>query len=64
MAKKIRELIKLIENDGWYLSRQCGSHKQFKHPLKKGTVTITDHGKSKEVDDFIVNSVLKQAGLK
>ncbi len=64
MAKKIKELIKLLEEDGWILSRQKGSHKQYNHPVKPGTVTVTDHGKSRDVDDFIVNSIMKQAGLK
>lgn len=64
MAKKIRELIKLLEDDGWFLSRQTGSHKQYHHPVKTGTVTVTDHGKSRDVDDFIVKSIMKQAGLK
>jgi len=35
-----KEIIKIIENDGWFLSRQKGSHKQYKHPIKKGLVTI------------------------
>lgn len=37
---KVKEIIKLIENDGWFLVRQKGSHRQFNHPTKKGTVTI------------------------
>ncbi len=36
---KVREAIKLIESDGWYLVRQNGSHMQFKHPVKKGLDT-------------------------
>lgn len=64
MVKKVKEIIKQLENDGWYLSRQNGSHKQFKHPTKTGTVTVTDHGKGKDLDDFVCNSILKQAGLK
>ena len=64
MAKKVREVIKMLENDGWYLDRQSGSHKQYKHLTKLGTVTVTDHGKDKDLDDFVYNSILKQAGLK
>jgi predicted RNA binding protein YcfA (HicA-like mRNA interferase family) len=37
---KVRELIKLIENDGWFLVRTRGSHRQFHHSIKGGTVTI------------------------
>ena len=44
MRKKVKELIDIIEADGWYFARQKGSHKQYKHPLKKGIVTIPDHG--------------------
>jgi len=38
---KVREVIKLIEKDGWYLVRSKGSHRQFKHPIKNGLVTIS-----------------------
>ena len=64
MRKKVKELIDIIEADGWYFARQKGSHKQYKHPLKKGIVTIPDHGKNYELEHFLVSSVLKQAGLK
>ncbi len=37
---KVREVIKLIEQDGWYLARTRGSHRQFKHPTKSGLVTV------------------------
>ncbi len=37
---KVRDVIKMIETDGWYLSRTKGSHCQFKHNVKKGLVTI------------------------
>ena len=60
---KIREVIKLIEDDGWYLARTKGGHKQYKHPVKKGLVTI--FGKlSDDVGKGTLNSILKQAGLK
>jgi predicted RNA binding protein YcfA (HicA-like mRNA interferase family) len=64
MRKKVKELIDIIEADGWLLSRQKGSHKQYKHPFKKGIVTIPDHGKNDELEHFLVNSILKQAGLR
>ena len=40
MPLKVREIIKLIEADGWYLVTTASSHRQFKHPLKPGRVTI------------------------
>jgi predicted RNA binding protein YcfA (HicA-like mRNA interferase family) len=60
---KVREAIKLIEDDGWYLDRTRGSHRQYKHPQKRGLVTIA----GKPGDDLAPgtkNSILKQAGLK
>ena len=57
-----KEIIKLIEKDGWYLVGVEGSHHQFKHPVKKGKVTIPVH--SKDLKKGLVNSILKQAGLK
>lgn len=61
---KVIELLKLIEKDGWYLTRQKGSHRQFKHPRKAGLVTIAGHKMSDEVAKGTLNSVLKQAGIK
>jgi predicted RNA binding protein YcfA (HicA-like mRNA interferase family) len=63
MRKRVKEIIDVIEADGWYFVRQKGSHKQYKHPTKKGTVTIPDHGKNDELNHQLVNSILKQAGL-
>lgn len=60
---KVREAIKLIEGNGWYLARTRGSHKQYKHLQKKGLVTIL--GKMKDdLAPATMNSILKQAGLK
>ncbi|MEQ1838068.1 MAG: type II toxin-antitoxin system HicA family toxin [Candidatus Nitrotoga sp.] len=60
---KIKELIALIEKGGWLQVRQKGSHRQFHHPSKSGTVTVS--GKpSVDVPPGTLNSVLKQAGLK
>lgn len=60
---KVKELVKLIESDGWTQVRMKGSHRQFKHPAKPGTVTIA--GKSSvDVPPGTANNVLKQAGLK
>ena len=60
---KVREAIKLLEEDGWYLDRTRGSHRQYKHPSKRGLVTIA--GKpSDELAPGTKNSILKQAALK
>ena len=37
---KVKDAIKKLEQDGWYLSRTKGSHRQYKHPIKLGTVTV------------------------
>ncbi len=60
---KVKELLKLIEKDGWYLVRTKGSHRQFHHPTKSGTVTLAGK-KSVDVPKGTMNSILKQAGLK
>jgi len=60
---KIREVIKLIEEDGWFLVATRGSHRQFKHARKPGRVTIAGHP-SDDLAPGTLNSVLKQAGLR
>jgi predicted RNA binding protein YcfA (HicA-like mRNA interferase family) len=64
MIKKVKEMIKIIQDDGWELKTHNGtSHRQYKHPTKKGKVTI--NGKpSEDLSHFLVNSILTQAGLK
>ena len=60
---RVREVIKLMEQDGWTLVRTKGSHRQFKHPTKRGTVTVA--GKlGLELPKGTLNSVLKRSGLK
>lgn len=63
MRKKVKEMIDIIEADGWFFTRQKGSHKQYKHPTKMGIVTVPDHGKNEDLEHFLVSSILKQAGL-
>ncbi|MEW5941181.1 MAG: type II toxin-antitoxin system HicA family toxin [Chloroflexota bacterium] len=60
---KVRDVIKLIEADGWYVHVTKGSHRQFKHPSKSGRVTISGHP-SDEMAPGTLNSVLKQSQLK
>jgi len=60
---KVREVIKMLKADGWYLNRQQGSHRQFVHPDKRGKVTI--NRKPNEVlSQEVLNSIFKQAGWK
>lgn len=59
---KYREMVKLLEADGWRLRNQVGSHKQFKHPTKPGRVTVA--GKPNvDVPPGTLKAILKQAGL-
>jgi predicted RNA binding protein YcfA (HicA-like mRNA interferase family) len=60
---KVSEILNLIQKDGWYLVSTRGSHRQFKHPLKGGRVTVP----GKPSDDLApgtLASILKQSGLK
>jgi predicted RNA binding protein YcfA (HicA-like mRNA interferase family) len=63
MPTKVKEIIKQIENDGWFLVHTKGSHRQYKHGFKTGRVTVA--GKpSHDLAPGTLNSILKQAGLK
>jgi predicted RNA binding protein YcfA (HicA-like mRNA interferase family) len=60
---KVKDIIKLLEDDGWRLTRIKGSHRQFTHLTKPGTVTVA--GKpSIDIPPGTLNSILKQAGLR
>lgn len=60
---KVRDVIKVIEADGWYIVDTKGSHRQYKHPLKKGRVTIAGH-LGDDLAPGTLNSILKQAKVK
>lgn len=60
---KVRDIIKMIEKDGWYLVVVKGSHRQYKHSIKSGRVTIAGHP-SHDLASGTLNSILKQAQLK
>jgi predicted RNA binding protein YcfA (HicA-like mRNA interferase family) len=60
---KVKEVIKLLEHDGWYLARMKGSHRQFKHLRKSATITVAGK-ESLDVPRGTLNSILKAAGLK
>lgn len=61
---KTKDLIRMLKEDGWYeLKRNGRDHRQFKHPMKKGRVTV--NGKPNEtIEQFLINSIFKQAGWK
>ncbi|MGA0597106.1 type II toxin-antitoxin system HicA family toxin [Enterovirga sp. CN4-39] len=62
MPTRVREAIRIIEQDGWQLVATRGSHRQYKHPMKAGRVTIP--GKlSDDLAPGTLASILKQAGL-
>jgi len=60
---KVRAALKMIEADGWYLVSIKGSHRQYKHPMKPGRVTIAGHP-NHDLSPGTLNSILKQARLK
>lgn len=60
---KIRDIIRLIEEDGWFLVAIKGSHRQYKHAEKSGRVTIAGHP-GHDVAPGTLNSIMKQAGLR
>jgi predicted RNA binding protein YcfA (HicA-like mRNA interferase family) len=53
----------MVESDGWQIVGQEGSHRQYKHPVKKGKVTIAGHP-SGDVAPKTLKTILEQAGLK
>lgn len=60
---KYKEIVKIIEKDGWYQARQKGSHRAYKHNNKLGIVTLAYHRISDEIPKGTLNSILKQAQL-
>jgi predicted RNA binding protein YcfA (HicA-like mRNA interferase family) len=60
---KVSEILRMLNDDGWFLAATRGSHRQFKHSSKPGRVTVP----GKPSDDLApgtLNSILKQSGLK
>jgi len=60
---KVRDVLRMLHEDGWFLVATRGSHRQFKHAAKPGRVTVP----GKPNDDLApgtLNSILKQSGLK
>jgi predicted RNA binding protein YcfA (HicA-like mRNA interferase family) len=61
-SMKVREIIRLVEQDGWYYIGTRGSHRQFKHPTKSGKVTIPGH-LSETLPPKTVKSIFDQAQM-
>jgi len=60
---KVKEILKMLNDDGWYMVKQRGSHRQFKHPVKSGKVTVNQQP-NEVLSQEILNSIFKQAGWK
>ena len=60
---KIRDVLTMLQKDGWYLVVIEGSHRQFKHGVKSGRVTVAGHP-GDDLAPGTLNSILKQAGLR
>jgi predicted RNA binding protein YcfA (HicA-like mRNA interferase family) len=60
---KTKDIIKRIQDDGWYEVRQSGSHRQYKHKTKKGLVTIPIHRLSNDITPGLERSIMKQAQI-
>jgi len=60
---KVRDVLKLLEEDGWYQARQRGSHRQYKHSQKPGRVTVAGHP-GDDVPPGTLNNILRQACLR
>ncbi|MEX2161457.1 MAG: type II toxin-antitoxin system HicA family toxin [Anaerolineales bacterium] len=60
---KVRDIIRMIEEDGWYLIVTKGSHRHFKHPAKPGRVTVAGHP-SVDLSPGTLNSIYRQAQIR
>jgi predicted RNA binding protein YcfA (HicA-like mRNA interferase family) len=59
---KVRDVLRRLNGDGWFIDRSRGSHRQLRHPTKKGTVTVAGHP-SDEVNPKTLRSIWRQAEL-
>jgi predicted RNA binding protein YcfA (HicA-like mRNA interferase family) len=60
---KANDLVRILEDDGWYSTGQSGSHRHFRHAKKPGLIVVPMHA-GKDLGKGLVHSILKQAGLK
>ena len=58
----IREILRILRRDGWFVVRTRGSHRQLRHPTKRGIVTVAGHP-SRDVAPGTLKSILRQAGI-
>jgi predicted RNA binding protein YcfA (HicA-like mRNA interferase family) len=59
---QVQEILAILETDGWYIIEQHGSYRQYKHPHKKGRITIAANP-NYDLEKDSINSILLQAGL-
>ncbi len=59
---KVREVLRMLREDGWVIVRQRGSHRQLAHPRKPGAVTVAGHP-GDDIAPGTLKSILRQAGL-
>jgi len=59
---KVSKILRDLDKDGWKLDRYRGSHREFKHPTKKGVVTVNG-GKDDVIWGFLLKSIQRQSGL-
>lgn len=59
---KVREIIRLLKEDGWVHVRTTGSHHPFRHPTKPGTVTVPGNA-NHDLHPKTLGSIIKQSGL-
>lgn len=62
LPMKVREVMRMLERDGWALVRRKGSHRQYRHPTKLGRVTLAGN-LGHELPKGTLASILKQAQL-
>lgn len=60
---KVSKILKILKKDGWYVVRCVGDHRQFHHPVKKGTVTVNNKD-SDTICGWLLSSIESQSGLK
>jgi len=60
---KVRDILKILQQDGWILIRSRGSHMQYAHPIKKGVVTVSYHSSNDDIHPKTAKSIFKQAQI-
>jgi predicted RNA binding protein YcfA (HicA-like mRNA interferase family) len=60
---KVRDILRILREDGWILLRTKGSHQQFAHPDKRGLVTVSFHSSNEDLHPKTAVSIFRQAGL-